>query len=322
MLMKKNAVIFLTGFILASVVVSFINMKRDEGGGASRHPLLARRIFVDKPSDIIIKFVDLRTKLRKYAKAEDKVGIYFEYLPTGVHVGINDREEFYRASLIKVPLVMRAYKLMEEGFIKRDENLLIRRDFLNGTYGDLYRTGAGTERSLSEIIGLILKDSDNTAYNALLDRVNQALKEKESKSEKGIDEVYDYLDITREENTNAFEISPRDYSSVLKSLFFSAYLNYDSSNEILGIMTEAKFNKLLKSAIPDNIPVAHKFGIYQSLDSKDKKSVHADCGIVYFPDRPYVLCVMVNTSDSKKAEKYISEISGTVYDYVSKINRE
>jgi hypothetical protein len=39
-----------------------------------------------------------------------------------------------------------------------------------------------------------------------------------------------------------------------------------------------------------------------------------DCGIVYLPDNPYLLCVMTKGNDFAKMEKIIEEISRLSYE--------
>jgi beta-lactamase class A len=297
---------------------SVVDNKTD--GEYSKYPYLAKRIFLDSPNDTILNLIDLREKLKKYILSQkDKIGFYFEYLPTGVNIGVNEKDEFYRASLIKLPLIMRAYKMIEDGSIKKDEILKVRRDLLDRTYGDLWKNGAGTDITLIDVIDLILTKSDNTAYNILLDRVNQVLKEKSAGSEKGIGEVYDFFDLPKSDQENNYQVTPKSYSSILKSLFFSSYLSYDSSSEILDIMTKSTFTDSLPKFIPKDVKISHKNGSNQEADLK--KSVHSDCGIIYIPNRQYILCVMVNSSDEITSFKYISEISKIVYDYVSTVNK-
>lgn len=293
---------------------------KESTGSQSQYPYLAKRIFLDDPNDTIINFIDLREKLiNKSKEIPEKNGIYFEYLPTGVNIGVNEKDEFYRASLIKLPLVIRAYKMMEDGSIKKDEILKVRRDLLDSSYGDLWKQGGGTDISLSDVINLILTKSDNTAYNILLDRVNQVLKEKNANSEKGISEVYDFFDIPKADSENNFRVTPKSYASILKSLYFASYLNYQSSNEIIDILTKSTFTNSLSKYLPASIKVAHKNGSYDVVG--DEKDVHSDCGIVYVPERAYLLCIMVNSSDEQKSFKYIADVSKIVYDYVSKANK-
>ena len=77
---------------------------------ASDYPFIAKRLFVENPSDIVLNFTQLRTEVNTYlASSKEKIGVYFEYLPTGNSINANGQEEFFRASLVKLPSVMRAY---------------------------------------------------------------------------------------------------------------------------------------------------------------------------------------------------------------------
>lgn len=281
------------------------------------YPLLAKRIFVENPSDMIINFIELRKSLKAYmAESGEKIGLYFEYLPTGVHIGINDREEFYRASLVKLPLIMQIYKMIEDGYIKKDEQLMIRRDLLDNTYGNLWKTGAGMTKSVEELVRMTLIESDNTAYSVLLDRANQVLYETDPKNENGIEKIYDFLDIPKIDKEKTLQISPRNYSSILKSLYFSSYLNYPSSNEILNILSQSKFKNWMTRDLPSEIKVAHKVGIFQGASSDD--SVNSDCGIVYMPKRNFLLCIMIASPETDKVVLHINNISKMIYKYTAR----
>lgn len=70
-------------------------------------PYLSKRIFVENQNDILINFIPLRRALREYVeKPENKVGVYFEYLPSGTSIGANEKEEVVLVSLSKVPLAI------------------------------------------------------------------------------------------------------------------------------------------------------------------------------------------------------------------------
>jgi len=283
-------------------------------------PFLAKRIFVESPNDIIINFISLRDELRFYVVGRnEKIGIYFEYLPNGTSIGINEKEDFFRASLIKVPVVMRAYKLIEEGKLRKDDVLVIERKHIDPTYGELWKAGEGSRLTVLEAVRLIITKSDNTAYEALNDKIGNSILQEELGQERSVTNVYDFLDIPRKELGVNQYITPKNFSSILKSLYFSAYLSYEYSNEILDFMTTSEYTQSLVEPLPKEIRVAHKFGVY-SLD-KEGFNVHSDCGIIYFPQRPYILCVMVNTPDSDIAEGLIREISEKVYKFVQRANK-
>src|SRR3989344_3795689 len=84
-----------------------------------KFPYLAPRILIDDPTDTLINFLPLRKELREMTKNfEDSFALYFEYLPTGTSIGINEKNEFSAASLIKVPIVMAYFHQKERLGIK------------------------------------------------------------------------------------------------------------------------------------------------------------------------------------------------------------
>jgi beta-lactamase class A len=80
----------------------------------------------------------------------------------------------------------------------------------------------------------------------------------------------------------------------------------------LALLKQSEFSQGLLAGVPPGIAVAHKFG-ERGYTNASKKELH-DCGIVYCPQRPYVLCIMTKGTDMKEQAKAISGISKAVYD--------
>jgi beta-lactamase class A len=134
--------------------------------------------------------------------------------------------------------------------------------------------------------------------------------------EGAIDRVFDALDIPKHREGEYSVISPKNYSSILRSLYLSSYLRREDSNGILDILTQTKFNDKLPAGVPGKVLVAHKIGVFDENDAG--QPVFSDCGIVYQPDRPYVLCIMVK-ADEATARQHIQLLSKMVYGYVSQV---
>ena len=66
---------------------------------------------------------------------------------------------------------------------------------------------------------------------------------------------------------------------------------------------------MIPAGVPVGVVVAHKIGLLNN-------QLYEDCGIVYVPNRPYILC-MVSKSDYKTAVMRMSSLSKTVYDFVA-----
>lgn len=306
-------------WILAAALVVCLWLLFTSGNSQEKKfPLLAKRLFVQNPNDLIINFTPLRAKLREYvAKQDERIGIYFEYLPTGTSININGNEEFYRASLVKLPGVMRAMKLVEEGQLKKEDVVEIKPYHINTFFDGGTKLTPGDKKTVGELIALSLKESNNTAYEALYERINGDILQKTKDDEQVIDDVYDFLDVNRSEKDQTLFVSPKSYTSILKSLYFSAYLSYDSSSELLGYLASSTFNDWLPKPIPlDQYKVAHKFGVFDLPEPANYK-VNADCGIIYLPNRPYALCVMVQHGQGHVVGTHVQAISQQVFEYLS-----
>jgi beta-lactamase class A len=308
--------VFSVGILGLGIVLSTNLWKPEETAQETQpeetYSYLAKRIFLENPSDVIINFTDLREQLRGYIAGFEpvKIGVYFEYLFSGQIVGINDREVFYVASLPKIPMAMEALKQIEEGKISPDEMLIIEKGHLDDAFGTLWKKGTGAKISVNEALKLSVVESDNTAYKLLKDRVG----------DEDLTSLYSYLDIPQDKVSEGRGITPKNYSSILKCIYFSCYLSYEHSNNLLDIMALPSEMDRIKNSVPQDIKVANKFGIYTVL-GEEENQVYSDCGIVYVPQRRYILCVMVRGAKvPDEAGKRIEDISKIVYDFVEAAN--
>jgi len=272
---------------------------------------LSKRIFVENQNDILINFIPLRQAMREYInKQEGKVGAYFEYLPSGTSIGVNDKVEIRLASLSKVPIVMSIFKKIERGQMSPSDMLVIEKNHLDQGFGTLWKRGEGAELSVQELIELTLIESDNTAYNVLLGHLTG----------QELNEVYRSLDISitvgTKEDEKYLRVSPKNYSSIFRSLYLSSFLSQNNSNHILEILTQTTFNDKIAAGVPDTIKVAHKIGTFEGVDTL--QNVFIDCGIIYIPNRPYILCAFV-LGTNEEAQKHMLYISKAIHEYITNV---
>lgn len=302
-------------FVITMLVISFIlnaffaiQYHTEESHyeiNASTYPLLSKRIFTQNPNDVIVNFVQLRKAVKEYvSEQKNDIGVYFEYLPSGISIGVNDREEFKLASLSKVPLVMSIFKKIEKKEINLDDTVILKKENLDAKFGNLWKRGEGAKVSIRELINEALINSDNTAYSALFDLLTT----------NEVVDVYDNLEIEVNSKETNPVVSPKSYSSIFRSLYLSSYLSEENSNYILDILTRTVFNDKIPSGVPDKkIKIAHKIGVFDLSDSE--KKMFSDCGIVYLPNRPYILCIFVQESE-EDARKHMAYISYMIYSYI------
>lgn len=287
--------------ILASLF--FYNNQNGE-----QFPYLSKRIFAEDQNDILINFIPLRNAMRIYVGNQpDPIGVYFEYLPSGTSIRIRDELEVKIASLIKVPTVMAIYKEIEKGIMKKTDRLTIQKDHIDTRFGSVWKKGEGATLTIEEAVREALQHSDNTASKMLA----------ESLPAGAMDQVFNALDVPIETEGIFPILSAKNYSSILRSLYLASYLTKASSNEILDILTQTGFADRLVAGIPKGVPVAHKIGVFEQTEPP--QNIHSDCGIIYVPKRPYILCIMTDAPEAK-ANVYMRELSKMTYTYVSEVN--
>lgn len=81
------------------------------------------------------------------------------------------------------------------------------------------------------------------------------------------------------------------------------------------MLSESDFNQGLAASLPKDMKIANKYGLHSSQGDPDRLLLH-DCGIIYAPYYPYLLCVMTEGDKDQSAEltSLISEISKIIYE--------
>lgn len=296
-------VVFTSGYLSSS----YRQATEDSEGGAT-YSLLAKRLFIDNPNDIRLDFRQLNKSLLADLEAglgenDEKVSVYFEYLPSGVSFSINPELEAVAASLMKTEIAMHVYKVAERGGLSLGDLITITADMLDPTYGSFHETALGNTYTLKDLVTIMLHESDNTALKA----IKSALSGKINPFE-----LSDYVGIksTGDENGRLL-LSSKSYSSIFKCLYLACYNTQRDSQEILNILTQTNFTDRLPGLLPESTVVAHKIGTFY-------EEYQSDCGIVYVGsgDSDYLVCIMVSHKDPE-ASKEIARMSYKIFSYVT-----
>ena len=259
--------------------------------------------FLEKKSEFIASYVPLKKEIQNIlSTADGKFGVYFEDLEFHSWTGINERELFKPASLLKTTTVASILKEVEEGELSLNSEVKLNKDDLNYRFGDLYEK-EGETVTIKDLIEIALVHSDNTAIKTLHTFMPHE-RWVETRLAMGLPIV------SIEESENGTVLTPKEFSNIFRSLYFSGYLCRASSNWILSLLSQTDFEEGIPAGVPQNVKVAHKVGVWAS-----EGSMH-DCGIVY-AENPYLLCIMSEDTTQEEGNRVIKEISKTVYDYVS-----
>jgi beta-lactamase class A len=243
--------------------------------------------------------------VQKQAGAIDSAAVYFRDLNNGPWFGISEREKFYPASLLKVPLMMSVLRqsMDDSSFLGRQ--VVWQGSSKNNEYFKAeHELESGQSYAVGEALSFMIKYSDNNAADALVSVID---KDSLLKS---------YADLGVEWPKDAsYEISVRTYSSFFRILYNSTFLNKEYSEDALHLLSDTAFSNGLVKKLPPSIKVAHKFG-EREIDGS-LKQFH-DCGIVYFPQKPYLLCVMTRGNSFDRMADFVAETSKIIFDSFKK----
>lgn len=257
---------------------------------------------------------DLREKVEDLILANKRTGhlkeaaVYFRDLRQGPVFGINETLDFTPASLMKLPIALVYLHAAE----MQPELLDAQMQFEGETAVKNQRlkpeesAQPKTPYPIKELLRLMLTFSDNASYEAL-----EAFLEKTPVRAELRLKALQELGFIDPRNQFVRTVSVRGYAALFTLLYNATYLDAEYSEMVLAWLHNSPFRDGIVEGVPENVPVAHKFG--ERLHPEDDSKELHDCGIVYYPQNPYALCVMTYGDDWEAQRTLISTISEMVY---------
>lgn len=251
----------------------------------------------------ILHYMDLKPQMEAEINKFDtnsNTGLFLQDIQTGAWLGINEREGFIPASLLKVPIAMAIFKKVERDEIKLSDTIKLTKEDIDEKSGTLYQKGASSTLTIWEAIKIMILTSDNTAKNVLKRQLN----------DEELNATFTHVGIPNPyQPQNGQVVSPRGYSRIFKALYFSTFLTAENSEKLLDLATDTQMENLISAGVPSEIQVSHKYG--------ERPDGISDCGIIYHPYNPYLLCIMTRNTEPPEANKLIVNLSKIIYTFVS-----
>ncbi len=276
-------------------------------------PLIAPLLAYHAPEATLFgQYTALNTALQSAVTAAtqsgsaSRVSIYFRDLGTNAWLGINQNDTYYPASLLKVPVMIAYYKEAEADPDLLEHTLVYQNIPLPDPFDATSTLSVGQSYTIGELIDHMIINSDNGATFALLNEIDPTV----------LSQVYTDLGVADPgDNSGTYQISTRTYALFFRILYNATYLSPAYSEKALELLSHATFKDGLVAGVPTGTAIAHKFG--EHVVSEDGTTVAgvelSDCGITYYPDHPYLLCVMTSAQDLPSATGIIKNISALTY---------
>ncbi len=245
------------------------------------------------------------------AKNADKISVYFRNFNSGNWVGVDENDTYTPASLFKVPVMMAYFHLAESvpeiGYkqLKFIQATLPSVQIVKPTESLV----TGQTYAVGELVRRMVIYSDNDATNLLLNNLPSD----------DLTRIFTDLGIKLPATTTSQDfVSVKTYANFFRILYGSTYLSRKSSEDVLRLLSQTEFKEGIVKPLPASLVVAHKFGEFGLLENGQitSREFH-DCGIVYYPAHPYLLCVMTKGSDLTKLEQAVQDVSQAAYQQVN-----
>lgn len=320
-----NVFFFILGFVFGILYKVFfptseeVSFKQTRAGGYEFiNPLID---FETTDSAKIGNLVKLESDLKRYVNKKidnyklsnvSHISIYYKDLNSGAWIGINEDERFSPASLLKLPIMIATYKLAESQKDLLEKTIVFTREGTGVKQNILPENHLeeGKTYTLDQLIEQLIKYSDNDALYPIEQLTNY----------ESLAQIYIDLGLRNPyEPENENTMTAKDYASFFRILYNASYLNKEMSEKALKLLSQTEYDDGLSAGIPENITIANKFGERDYMDSPiyERKQLH-DCGMIYHPSKPYLLCVMTKGSNLESLQQVIREISSTIYTKVDK----
>lgn len=239
-----------------------------------------------------------------------KAGFFVWDSATNDYVTINSDETFKTASMIKVPVLIELFRQIEAGQIKYDSMLKFDSHHLAEGSGSLQYKPIGGDYSIDYLADIMIKESDNTATNMLLNEIGGMATLNSTLKSWGIQKGH--MENWLPDLTGTNVMSPKEYATMLYNVVANNnFLTRDSRLRIINYMSNIKHRNLVNFGMPEGAKIAHKTG--------DIGEMVGDAAVVTLPNGKNVIIVaMVERPwNSYKAKDMIREASRVTYNYLT-----
>lgn len=294
-----------------------LQVRQDSGDYEFINPLL---YVLDTRNIESPEYLPLKKNVQNYISAAEKQGkaqdisFYFRDLNQSSWTGVNQEDTYNPGSMLKVSVLIAYFKIADE----IDPNVLSNTAYYQPTNdpGQTYKPHSVLKPgyyTIGDLLTQMITESDNDALHVLnslhIDEILQ---------------IYNDLRLPNPLKQDTELISPREYSRLFRVLYNVGYISNRYSEKALSILSQTTFKDGLVAGISSStIPVAHKFGESTLIEDDDKtieyRELH-DCGNIYYPGKPYFICVMTKGMNFSDLQKIISDISKITFDYIKDKN--
>lgn len=195
---------------------------------------------------------------------EGDVGVYVRHLSSGRYAAVNADTLFPTASMIKVPIMLKTFDLIERGEMDYRQNLVYRDSLLYEGHDILGAFRDGEEIELSRVIMLMITMSDNTASLWLQRLVGGGAAINEWLAEHGLEGTrVNSRTEGRSDDWRRYgwgQTTPREMSELLVMIRDGRAVSPAASERMYRILSRVFWDEVAMAEIPPHIQAMAKYG--------------------------------------------------------------
>jgi beta-lactamase class A len=264
------------------------------------------------------------------ARFPGRAGVWVKHLTTGEEAGVRADETFNSASVIKIPVLVLAYRLADSAALSLDERITIRKEDIRGGSGIFRHHDVGLQPTLRDVLMQMVITSDNTATDLAITKVGGVARVNAWLTESGYGDALRLTQTTgelfakyaalpqgvnRNEKTNADraywlgEMTPRATGRLLEAIQRQTLVSPKASEEMMRMMRAQQAGARRLPHFVD-VPIAHKTGDFPPVLAND-------VGIAFARSGPIVMSFFANaiTGPYGEAEDRIGRVAQLVVQY-------
>ena len=243
--------------------------------------------------------------MNRLRATQGKVGFWTKPLD-GEATGFNEDLPLVAASVVKVPVMVEAFRQFRAGLLDPDEQVTIRPEDRMPSCGALTYLSDKVRPTLMDLTTLMIILSDNTAANLMIDRVGVDAVNR-TMEERGVPGIclrrkFFQPQLAALGVTNT--VTARGCGVLLEKMAKGELLGGEDDAKMLSIL----YNQRLNGKIPfflHGVKIAHKTG-------EDDGTTH-DAALIQ-AKRPFVLCMLSNDVDVPEYERLMQDTARELYE--------
>ena len=216
---------------------------------------------------------------------KNQLAVYFLRPDREIEPFIYRSQQMAPASMIKLFVMAKTMQDVHDGKLSLDEKITIKKNDAVGGAGVTTWYNAGEQRTVEQLMTVMITDSDNTATNILIDRLGMQNINQYLQQQGFSDTVLVYKMMMGRKGKKKNLSSVRDIGRLLSRLYYHQLVGEQEDKLMLDILRQQHDKECFPAALPD-YEIAHKTG--------EVNDVYVDGGIFFGQKEDFVLVVLSN----------------------------